>query len=190
MHTHEWLGYPPVLIDSEDRVVCDQAVVVAAQIIGLNSIPVICVDHLSDEQLRAYAIKANRIADLAGYDEALLALELNENNQLLDVAPDILPEQAVSKPDDLWLIGEHRLYNGDALIKGIIAFYCALSEIRSCRNMALDRGPPERHPTDAIGKLFESGGIDFLGLSALKVPRRYWLYYRLQRCRFRKVNFW
>ncbi|MBA4307742.1 MAG: DNA methylase N-4 [Sphingopyxis sp.] len=137
----------PVLIDSEDRVVCGQAVVIAAQNIGLNSIPVICVDHLSDEQLRAYAIKANRIADIAGYDEALLALELNEINELLggdldfadfgfepaeldrilgltdierdellDVVPDILPEQAVSKPGDLWLIGDHRLYCGDALI--------------------------------------------------------------------------
>ena len=136
----------PVLIDSQDRVVCGQAVVIAAQNIGLNSIPVICVDHLSDDQLRAYAIKANRIADHAGYDDVLLALELNEISEMLggdlnfsdfgfepaeldrilgltdierdeqlDQVPDILPEQAVSKPGDLWLIGEHRLYCGDAL---------------------------------------------------------------------------
>ncbi|QXQ07627.1 hypothetical protein KX816_06300 [Sphingosinicellaceae bacterium] len=38
----------------------------------------ICIDHLSEAQRRAYAIAANRLAELSGWDDALLRLELGE----------------------------------------------------------------------------------------------------------------
>ena len=77
----------PPLIDSSNTVVCGALVVQAAVLIGLNTIPVLRVDKLSDEELRLYAIAANRLADLAGYDELLLGEELRELERLLD-APD------------------------------------------------------------------------------------------------------
>ena len=51
---------------------------------GLNQIPVVRVENLTPEQLRLYSIAANRLADMAGYDDALLAEELRELEQLLD----------------------------------------------------------------------------------------------------------
>lgn len=53
----------PVLVDSQNRIVCGEAVVAAAGQIGLNRLPVVRAGHLSDDQLRAYAVAANRLAE-------------------------------------------------------------------------------------------------------------------------------
>lgn len=136
----------PVLVDSQNRIVCGEAVVAAAAMIGLNRIPVIRVDHLTDEELRAYALGANKLAELAGYDEELLALELREVSELLgdydltelgfetaeidrlfgltdvegnaaaDYVPDLQPGCQVSTFDDLWQMDRHCLLHGDALV--------------------------------------------------------------------------
>ncbi|WP_374612016.1 DNA modification methylase [Sphingorhabdus sp.] len=135
----------PVLIDSESRVVCGSAVVEAATRLGLNRIPVLRVEHLSDAQLRAYALSSAKMAEMSGFDEDILALELQDLKALLegldftnlgfatgeldrilgltdmeldariDDVPAARPDYMVSKVSDLWLIGEHRLFNGDAL---------------------------------------------------------------------------
>ena len=49
---------------------------------GFNQIPVVRIEKLSPWQLRLYAIAANRLADVAGYDDALLAEELREVERL------------------------------------------------------------------------------------------------------------
>lgn len=135
----------PVLIDGADGIVAGHARVEAAVSVGMTDVPTVRVDHLSPAQIRAYVIADNRLAEKAGWDRNLLALELQElsvepnfdvtvtgfdtaeidiliseaSDAELDEA-DIVPEvdrsaPAVSRLGDLWQIGEHFLLCGDAL---------------------------------------------------------------------------
>jgi DNA modification methylase len=106
-------------------------------------VPVIELVHMSEAQKRAYVLADNQLALNAGWDEALLRLELadlselgfdlgligfgeGELERLLagdsrtgltedDDAP-ALPDQAVTRPGDVWVLGEHRLLCGDATV--------------------------------------------------------------------------
>lgn len=138
----------PVLVDSQDRIVCGAAVVEAALQIGFNRLPVVRANHLTDVELRAYALAANRLAEYAGYDEELLAQEIGDITELLadydlaglgfeaaeidkylgvtslerdaaaETVPPFMPKARVSAKGDLWILGDHRLLNGDALVPG------------------------------------------------------------------------
>ncbi|TKD51517.1 hypothetical protein FBR43_12705 [Sphingomonas baiyangensis] len=133
----------PVGIDADNRIVSGAARVAAAERLGLNRIPVIRIDHLSPAKLRAYAIAVNKIAELAGYDESELALELGEIqsllgdhelpelgletaelDRLLSLGDDIAEEEVVDEPDpdrvisavgSIWDLGRHAMLCGDAL---------------------------------------------------------------------------
>ena len=136
----------PPLIDRDGNIVCGTQIVELALAKGLNQIPVVRVENLSPEQLRLYAIAANRLADMAGYDDALLAEELRELellielpdmralgfedgeldrllglttlNDLDDEDPVEINEQdaPITEPGDLWELGPHRMYCADSLI--------------------------------------------------------------------------
>jgi DNA modification methylase len=107
-----------------------------------SELPVIELAHMSEAQKRAYVLADNQLALNAGWDEALLRLELadlselgfdlgligfgeGELERLLaggkegltddDDAP-ALPEQAVTRLGDVWTLGEHRLMCGDATV--------------------------------------------------------------------------
>jgi DNA modification methylase len=135
----------PVLVDGADGIVAGHARVEAAISVGMTDVPTVRVDHLSPAQIRAYVIADNRLAEKAGWDRGLLALELQELSvepnfdvtvtgfdtaeidilisEAGDTEPDeadIIPEidrsaPAVSQLGDLWRIGEHFLLCGDAL---------------------------------------------------------------------------
>ncbi len=102
-------------------------------------VPVLRLAHLTPEQVRAYVIADNRLAEKAGWNEGLLALELGELAELdfdvtltgFDTAeidkllnPMLADEDEVPEPDahgvpvtvlgDLWLLGPHRILCGDA----------------------------------------------------------------------------
>ena len=87
----------PVAIDAEDRIVCGALRVAAARKLELTSIPVIRLDHLSEAQLRAYAIAVNKLADRGGYDEVELSLELADIQALLGTVE--LPELGIETPE-------------------------------------------------------------------------------------------
>lgn len=136
----------PVLTDAEDGVIAGHGRVEAARLLGMTEVPVLRLDHMSEAQKRAYIIADNKLAENAGWDTELLAIELQG---LLDLSVDFdieltgfetgeidvllasetvtepetvpLPETdspAVSRRGDLWLIGKHRLLCGDALNSG------------------------------------------------------------------------
>jgi DNA modification methylase len=135
----------PVLIDGEDRIIAGHGRVEAAKLIGMTDVPVIRVDHLTPAQIRAYVIADNKLAENAGWDRELLALELRELSVELnfdvtitgfetaeidlliqdldqhkpdeaDQVPDVdRTAPAISRPGDLWCLGNHRLLCGDAL---------------------------------------------------------------------------
>ena len=67
-----------VVVDRRNRIVAGYGRWKAAQRIGLRAIPVIRLEHLSDDELRAYALADNQIATKAGWDRELLAIELTE----------------------------------------------------------------------------------------------------------------
>jgi ParB-like chromosome segregation protein Spo0J len=133
----------PVLVDGANGIIAGHGRVLAARQLGLERVPVIELAHMSEAQKRAYVLADNQLALNAGWDEALLRLELadlsdlgfdlgligfgdGELERLLagdsrtgltedDDAP-ALPEQAITRPGDLWVLGEHRLLCGDATV--------------------------------------------------------------------------
>lgn len=68
----------PVLIDEENGIIAGHGRVLAARKLGLEKVPTIKLTGLSDVQKRAYILADNRLAEHAGWDEELLALELEE----------------------------------------------------------------------------------------------------------------
>ena len=135
----------PVLIDRSDNIIAGHARVNAAKTVGIEDIPTVRVDHLSPTQIRAYVIADNRLAENAGWDRHLLALELKELSIELDfdvtvtgfetAEIDLLVKELNSDTDsesdclelidrqspptsrigDLWHVGNHRILCADAL---------------------------------------------------------------------------
>ena len=66
----------PVLIDGEGGIIAGHGRVLAAQSLGLEAVPVLVLDHLTDAQRRAYVIADNKLALNAGWDEDVLRSEL------------------------------------------------------------------------------------------------------------------
>jgi ParB-like nuclease domain len=134
----------PILVDSADGIIAGHGRLMAAQQLGLADVPVIVLDHLSDAQRRAYILADNRLAELAGWDNGMLAgelLALKDDGFDLDLAgfsdddlaellgeqdieqlnpqadPDDVPDEPVrpvSLRGDLWKLGRHRLICGDS----------------------------------------------------------------------------
>ena len=73
----------PVLIDRSGGIIAGQGVE-AAKLLGMADIPAVCAGHLTPAQVRAYVIADNRLAELAGWDRKLLALEVQELSVELD----------------------------------------------------------------------------------------------------------
>ena len=73
----------PVVVDRHVRIIAGHARVEASLQLGLPYIPVIQVDHLSETELRAYALADNALCDKSGWDRDLLAIELSELTDLL-----------------------------------------------------------------------------------------------------------
>ena len=133
----------PVLVDEQGGILAGHGRLLAARKLGLPEVPVIRFKHLSEAQKRAYLIADNQLTlnsewddellaaelawlrderfdlDLVGFDaselERLLALANGKSNS--DEAEDEVPEppeDPVSRPGDLWVLGNHRLLCGDA----------------------------------------------------------------------------
>jgi DNA modification methylase len=128
-----------VLVDGANGIIAGHGRVMAAQNLGLASVPVIELAHLTEAQKRAYILADNRLAAQAGWDDELLALELGdlatlgvdlldlgfesaELDRLLrgetpDPREDAIPEPPAvpaSRLGDIWCLGRHRLLCGDA----------------------------------------------------------------------------
>jgi hypothetical protein len=130
----------PILVDGENGVIAGHGRLLAARKLGLGSVPVIELSGLSEAERRAYVLADNKLALNAGWDEAMLGAEVadlvalgvdmdptgfgaGEVEKLLaayrdgasfaDEAPPP-PEHPVTRPGDLWRMGEHRLLCGNA----------------------------------------------------------------------------
>ena len=142
----------PVLIDEANGIIAGHGRVMAARKLKLSEVPCIRLSHLSDAQKRAYVIADNKLALNAGWDEAMLKLELADLQALnfdLDLTgfstdeidallaekgtegltdPDDTPEppvEPVTRLGDVWLCGEHRVMCGSSLDQAQVELLCA-----------------------------------------------------------------
>lgn len=140
----------PILTDKEGVVVAGHGRLEASKLLELDSVPTICLENLTPDQIRAYIIADNKIALDAGWDIEILKIELGELS-VLDLDFDVnvtgfetaeidniinfevieeskkdkpdpldqLPEESEIcervKEDDLWQLGNHKLYCGNSL---------------------------------------------------------------------------
>lgn len=132
----------PILVDGDKGLIAGHGRLLAARKLELNEVPVIELSHLTPEQKKAYILADNRLAENAGWDQELLKLELaelksadfdlelmgfsdKELDELLGMneegggltEDDAIPEtpvDPVSRPGDLWILGNHRLLCGDS----------------------------------------------------------------------------
>jgi DNA modification methylase len=133
----------PILIDKDKNIIAGHGRVLAAKEEGINEVPCVLVEHLTDAQKKAYIIADNKLALDAGWDEELLALEIQGLKDLdfdinftgFDAAEiddlfskvhdkeikeddfdveEALKEPIISKHGDVWLLGRHRLICEDS----------------------------------------------------------------------------
>lgn len=131
----------PIVVDKDHTVVVGHTRLKAAVALGMTKVPVHVATELTDEQCRAYRLADNRTNQIAEWDLDILPLELaelqdlgvdltllgfqdDEITRLLNAGsnvgecdPDAVPEppdEPVTKPGDLILLGKHRLLCGDS----------------------------------------------------------------------------
>ena len=131
----------PVLVGSDDVIIAGHGRLMAANQLGMDTVPVIVLGHLDETQRRALVIADNQITSNSGWDEDLLKQELADLDALdfdLDLMgfsdeeldgllltdelegqtdDDEVPEpeeHPVSQLGDLWILGDHRVLCGSA----------------------------------------------------------------------------
>jgi len=135
----------PIIVDGADNIIAGHARLQAAQMLGLKDVPTICLDHLTDAQLKTFKIADNRLAEMSTWDDALLAEQLQilanmsldfsleatgftmgeidlriegqatAKNDLADILPPPVEGASITKPGDMFQLGRHRIYCGSAL---------------------------------------------------------------------------
>ena len=132
----------PVIIDRDYGVIAGHGRILAAQEEGLEKVPCVFADHLTEAQKKAYIIADNRMAMDAGWDEEMLRVEIealqaadfdplltgfdekeladlfdSEEDKVKDDDFDLsaaLEKAAFVERGDVWIVGRHRLMCGDA----------------------------------------------------------------------------
>ena len=125
----------PIVIDSDGVIVAGHTRLKAALLLGLETVPCVVADDLTEDQIKAFRLADNKTAELAEWDLALLDEEIAEltdidmsqfgfDTQIMAAAPEIqedpeedtLPESIPSrcKAGDIWKLGVHRLMCGDS----------------------------------------------------------------------------
>ena len=131
----------PVLVDKDNSVIAGHGRLMAARKLGMDKVPVVELNHLTESQRKAYVLADNRIALNSGWDTSMLSLELqdlkddidlsllgfdpDELDALLnpieetegltdeDAVPDV-PDEPKTKLGDIYILGNHRLMCGDS----------------------------------------------------------------------------
>lgn len=126
----------PILVDGNLNVIAGHGRLEAAKAEGLEKVPCVFVEHLTEAQKRAYILADNRLAELSGWDEELLKIELDalkeldfdlsvtgfddyefqsstveEDNFDIDA---VFEKPAVAKVGDIWHLGKHKIICGDS----------------------------------------------------------------------------
>lgn len=119
-------------VDGNNVIICGHTRYKAAQKLGLDVVPCVVADDLTDEQIKAYRLADNKVAELAEWDIDLLGDELDgifdidmsdfgfnlseDEEEETEIIEDEVPEEVepVAKQGDIWQLGRHRLMCGDS----------------------------------------------------------------------------
>ncbi len=131
----------PLVVDSDGVIIVGHTRLEAAMKLGLDRVPVVVATNLTPDQVRAYRIADNKTNELAewnydllpieidalkdaNYDLGLLGFDVDELTRIMGngieeglTDPDdvpLPPDEAISQPGDLWILGNHRLLCGDS----------------------------------------------------------------------------
>lgn len=132
----------PVLIDDENELIAGHGRIMAAEIVGMDTVPSIRLKGLTSDQKKALRIADNQLALNAGWDFDLLASEIEslasadfdidllgfdskfldelfgdepeEDDYVMEEEEDDSPGNYVSQVGDVWVLGEHRVMCGDS----------------------------------------------------------------------------
>ena len=131
----------PIVVDESETIIVGHTRLKAAHRLGLTEVPVHVAKDLTPDQVRAYRIADNKLAELAEWNMELLPLELGQlqssdfdlgilgfdQDELAKILggelnsgqcdPDDIPappDEAIAQPGDLWILGDHRLLCGDS----------------------------------------------------------------------------
>lgn len=66
----------PVLVDDDKQIIAGHGRVEAAKLLGINAVPIVRLSHLNAAEKRAYILADNKLAQKAGWDREILAIEL------------------------------------------------------------------------------------------------------------------
>lgn len=125
----------PIIVDKDMVIICGHTRYEAAKELKLESVPVIIADELTDQQVKAFRLVDNKTAEYAEWDYDKLMEEIanitdfdmgeyefnliEEEDDLEKIVEDTpldpeLEEEAISKPGDIYILGNHRLMCGDS----------------------------------------------------------------------------
>lgn len=143
LETFGWMT--PIIAQRDGTIIAGHGRWLSAKLIGLAECPVVRVEHLSDDQIRAYRLADNRLAELSGWDRDILEIELQhlssveldfnietigwehaeldllldpEKEEIGDPADEGVPAPEavpITRLGELWLMDKHRLYCGSSL---------------------------------------------------------------------------
>lgn len=122
----------PIVIDKDNIIVAGHTRWKAAKKLGLKEVPCIVADDLTDEQIKAFRLADNKVAEKTEWDFDLLAIEMDELldfdmtvfgfEEMLEDEPEVveddfdgeLPGEPNAKLGDIYQLGNHRLMCGDS----------------------------------------------------------------------------
>ena len=123
----------PCLIDREKNIIAGHGRVEAAKLLGMETVPCVFIEGLSDEQRRAYILADNKLTEMGEWDMDLVMseltdldaagfdievtgfeLELEEPEIAEDDFEPIPPEEPKAKLGEIYQLGNHRLMCGDS----------------------------------------------------------------------------
>lgn len=123
----------PIIVDKNNVIVAGHTRYLACKKLGIKEVPCVIADDLTDEQIKAFRLADNKVAEIATWDLDLLDEELNDllNFDMSDFGFDVgleeleeaqedefdideLPEEPKAKLGDIYQLGSHRLMCGDS----------------------------------------------------------------------------
>ena len=121
----------PIVVDKDNVIVCGHTRWKAARKIGMEEVPCVRADDLSEEQIKAFRLADNKVGESSTWDEDMLKLEIGDlpdidmskfgfdlNLEPTEAVEDDyevkLPEEPRAKRGEVWILGAHRLMCGDA----------------------------------------------------------------------------
>ena len=123
----------PCLIDRDFNIIAGHGRVLAAKQMGMDKVPCLFVEGLTEAQYKAYVLADNKLTEMGEWDMELVMSELTDLQDMdFDISltgfelnvempeavdddfDDTPPQEPITKPGDIWMLGAHKVMCGDA----------------------------------------------------------------------------